>query len=94
MTGGIVRLELRFYGRVQGVGFRYRAYHAANALGLTGMVENQSDGSVLCEVQGERAAIDEMIGKIAAGSYIDITDIKSKALPVNEAERSFEIRGW
>ena len=32
-------------GRVQGCGFRYKASHAARALGLTGYVRNCDDGS-------------------------------------------------
>ena len=40
-------------GRVQGCGFRYKASHAARALGLTGYVRNCDDGSVEMEVQGE-----------------------------------------
>ncbi len=88
----IIRLELRFYGQVQGVGFRYRAYHAANGLRLTGWVENLPDGSVLCEVQGERGLIDRMIGQIAEGRYVGISDLRTKKLPLKEGERSFGIR--
>lgn len=32
----IVRKHFRFTGRVQGVGFRYRAKYAANGMGITG----------------------------------------------------------
>ena len=31
-----IRYHVIFYGQVQGVGFRYRAYYAAYQLGLTG----------------------------------------------------------
>ena len=92
MTESAVRLELRFFGQVQGVGFRYRAYHAANGLRLTGWVENLPDGSVLCEVQGERELIDKMIGMVAAGNYVEITDLRTKKLPIKDGERSFGIR--
>lgn len=46
------QFELRIYGRVQGVGFRYTARKKARSLGLKGWVENQSDGSVYAVVQG------------------------------------------
>ena len=36
-----VRKELTFTGRVQGVGFRYRAAYKAKDLGLTGWVRNE-----------------------------------------------------
>ena len=35
-----IRYHVIFYGQVQGVGFRYRAYYAAYQLGLTGWVRN------------------------------------------------------
>lgn len=41
-----IRKEYRFYGRVQGVGFRYHANYAAQQLGITGWVRNCYDGSV------------------------------------------------
>ena len=42
----IVRYYISFKGRVQGVGFRWRAQTIANDLGLTGWVRNEYDGSV------------------------------------------------
>lgn len=92
MSDAKIRMELRFYGQVQGVGFRYRAYHAANALGLTGWVENLPDGSVLCEVQGERELIDRLLAEVAGGRYVDITKTEAKKLPLTDGERSFGIK--
>lgn len=86
-----VRLRIRFYGEVQGVGFRYRAYHSANSLGITGNVRNCYDGTVLCEVQGYRQDIDEMIKMISDGTYIDITDMDTEQLPLSEDEYDFRI---
>ena len=42
-----IRKHIIFYGRVQGVGFRYYAVQKANQLGLTGWVKNLYDGSVV-----------------------------------------------
>ena len=50
---GTVRRRYSIEGQVQGVGFRYRARYAAQALELTGWVENEDDGSVTLEVQGD-----------------------------------------
>ena len=55
----IIRKRIYVYGSVQGVGFRYRTEHAANAVGATGWVHNESDGSVLLEIQGTEEQIDE-----------------------------------
>ena len=42
----IIRKQIRVYGSVQGVGFRYRTEHAAESVGATGWVRNDPDGSV------------------------------------------------
>lgn len=52
-----IRKHIYFYGRVQGVGFRYYAVQKANQLGLTGWVRNLSDGSVEMEVEGQEPHI-------------------------------------
>ncbi len=85
------RLRIRFYGDVQGVGFRYRAYHSANSLGLTGWVKNCPDGTVLCEVQGEREDIDKMVEMIDNGRYVNITNMEIKKLELSESDRDFVI---
>lgn len=85
------RFQIRFYGRVQGVGFRYTALHIAQGSSLTGWVENEFDGTVLCEVQGERAAIDEFLGKLCNARYIRIDDMDIKELPTEQDERGFHI---
>ena len=41
-----IRKHIFFSGIVQGVGFRYRAYHIAQMLGLTGWVRNTWDDRV------------------------------------------------
>ena len=40
----MIRKRIVFYGWVQGVGFRYRALHAADLIGATGWVRNEFDG--------------------------------------------------
>jgi acylphosphatase len=78
-------------GDVQGVGFRYRAYHAAQRLGLTGYVRNLYDGRVELEVQGDRELISRLLGEIDAGSFVHMDNIESKTIPVVEDERSFKV---
>ena len=62
-----IRRRWRFTGTVQGVGFRYYARAAALHLGLTGWVANNWDGSVTLEAQGDRAALDALLDKLADG---------------------------
>ena len=56
-----IRKYIQFYGKVQGVGFRYHATYRAKFLGLTGWVRNCSDGSVEMEVQGKPELIDDLL---------------------------------
>ncbi len=86
------RYRLRFYGMVQGVGFRYTATHAANMYRLTGYVKNEYDGSVTCEVQGNEEDIDQFIAVINRGRFIDIERIDKTVLEVDSEERSFDVR--
>ena len=60
-NNSIVRKHIIFYGYVQGVGFRYRARHAADLYGCTGWVRNEWDGSVSMEIQGEESQIDQVV---------------------------------
>lgn len=48
-------------GKVQGVGYRYSAFHVAQKLGLKGYVRNMSDGSVEALVQGAKLSISQFI---------------------------------
>lgn len=88
----IIRKEIRFIGRVQGVGFRYQARHAANSCGVTGWVHNEWDGSVLMEAQGTEAEIREMVKMLRNGRFIEINQMQYRELPVDEYERSFRVR--
>lgn len=90
---GIVRKRILVFGRVQGVGFRYRASHAAKAFGLTGWVRNNPDGSVEMELQGEEELIRRMEPAMEDCSWIRIMEWKMTDLPVDEEERSFYVRG-
>ena len=48
-NNSIVRKHIIFYGYVQGVGFRYRARHAADLYGCTGWVRNEcADTGPVC----------------------------------------------
>jgi acylphosphatase len=53
-------LIARVTGRVQGVSFRAWTEGRARALGLTGWVKNEYDGSVSVLIAGEAAALAEM----------------------------------
>ena len=85
----MLRKHITFYGWVQGVGFRYRARHAAQLYGCTGWVRNEWDGSVTMEIQGTEEAIDKVIQAIEAGKYVRIEKMESRMIPVDPEERGF-----
>ena len=88
----IVRKHIIFYGYVQGVGFRYRARHAADLYGCTGWVRNEWDGSVSMEIQGEKSQIDQVILAIERGTYVRIENMEVKTIPVVEHDYGFRTR--
>ena len=85
----MIRRHIVFYGWVQGVGFRYRARHAADLYGCTGWVRNEWDGSVTMEIQGTEEQIDSVILAIEKGLYVRIENMDSKTIPVIEQEHGF-----
>ncbi|MCD8105978.1 MAG: acylphosphatase [Lachnospiraceae bacterium] len=87
-----IREKIRFHGRVQGVGFRYKARWSANALGLTGWVKNEWDGSVSVEVQGYEESIHRMLEQLNADPYIRIEWMNTDKIPVVEDESGFRVR--
>ena len=88
----MTRKHIVFSGSVQGVGFRYRARHAADLYGCTGWVRNEWDGSVTMEIQGEEEAIDRVIQAIDAGRYVEILNMAVRTVEIDPDERSFRVR--
>jgi len=88
----MIRRHITFYGWVQGVGFRYRARHAADLYGCTGWVRNEWDGSVTMEIQGEESQIDQVIMAIEKGRYVRIENMDSRTIPLVEDEYGFRTR--
>ena len=88
----MLRKHITFYGWVQGVGFRYRARHAAQLYGCTGWVRNEWDGSVAMEIQGTEENIDRVILAIEAGRFVKIENMYSQTIPVESEERGFWTR--
>ena len=85
----LVRYKMIFNGRVQGVGFRFKACHVADQYRLTGYVKNEYDGSVLAEVQGTEQEIYMFIKALANDRFIRIMDITKERIPLEDDERGF-----
>jgi acylphosphatase len=85
----IVRKRLIFSGLVQGVGFRWRARRAAEAVGATGWVRNDWSGTVTMELQGTEKQIESVLAAIERGAYIRIDSLEARRIPPEENERGF-----
>ncbi len=63
----VVRAHVLVSGTVQGVGFRYFAYHGARELSLAGWVRNLRTGAVELEVEGADAEVARYLESVKAG---------------------------
>ena len=86
-----LRIEFHFYGKVQGVGFRYTAKYTAAALGVTGWVMNEWDGSVTMQAQGTKKQLDQLVSRLENAMFIQIDRIERTELAVDEMEHSFRV---
>lgn len=87
-----IRESIIFYGRVQGVGFRYKLGYLAEKYSVTGWARNEYDGSVSTELQGLEEDIDKILQALYNDRYIEIDDIRKRSLPVDEEEYGFGVR--
>ena len=88
-----MRKHFYFSGRVQGVGFRYKAQYFDKRMGLTGWVKNLWDGRVEMEVQGDEAMIGRLVSWLKDDTYIIIQDMEEEIIPEVQ-ERSFGVMGF
>ena len=86
-----VRKRITFYGYVQGVGFRWKAKHTAQALGVTGWAKNCSDGSVEMEAEGDERAVDALVLAMQDHTWAQIDDVKVQTI-TPKRDYYFEIR--
>ena len=85
-------VELHVSGRVQGVGFRYYTIEQAQALGVTGWVRNEPDGSVAVHAEGTDEAVDALVEWCRAGPALArVRNVAVRAGTVTGAA-SFEVR--
>jgi acylphosphatase len=55
-----------YWGKVQGVGFRYTVFHLAENYPVTGYVKNLLDGQVEVVAEGAAAEVDRFLQAVAA----------------------------
>jgi acylphosphatase len=88
----VIRVHLWVSERVHGVFFRATTSNEAKSRGLTGWVRNAPDGRVEAEVQGTRAAVDELVDECRTGPPMaDVSDVEVDHLDVVDGEQGFQV---
>lgn len=72
-------LNIKIYGKVQGIYFRGSAKELADKLGISGYAKNEPDGSISMEVEGEKGAIQEFLAWCKKGpQYAEVRKVETK----------------
>lgn len=89
----MLRRQIKAIGSVQGVFFRYSAKVQANRLELSGWCRNESDGSVVLEIQGDAKDIENFIDWARKGPPLaKVAGIEIKEIDLQNDNQEFEIR--
>jgi acylphosphatase len=87
------RVHAIIRGYVQGVGYRASCARHAQALGLTGWVRNDWDGSVEALFEGPTETVERMLAWCWRGpSRAEVTAVEVMDAPPGEPQLSFRIR--
>ena len=87
------KAKIRVNGKVQGVWFRAFTRDRATELGLTGWVQNETDGTVYLEVEGNKPKLELLMNELRSGpgrSFVD--DVKADWTPAEDKWKEFTIR--
>jgi acylphosphatase len=86
-----MQCNVKFYGIVQGVGFRERTRRMAKSLNLKGWVRNLRDGSVEAVIQGDPDSVEQLINYCTSEiPNALVTDVKKRYV-VEEEFDNFKI---
>jgi len=88
------RIGRRFVisGRVQGVGYRAFAQHAAREIGVTGWARNLDDGDVEVHANGSPQQLDDFEGRLRQGPrFSGVRSVTAEEAPVSTVGE-FDIR--
>ena len=85
--------KIRIKGKVQDVWFRAFTREKATELGVTGWVQNETDGAVYLEANGEKSKLDLFIDKLKQGSERSVVDdVEVEWAPAGDNWTHFDIR--
>jgi acylphosphatase len=87
------RYQIKVFGRVQGVGYRYFCSNAVESLNITGWVRNVSDGAVELQIQGLENDLKRLIALLEKGpTFSRVDQIDKVQIPIQPEESSFKIK--
>ena len=87
------RLNIKVYGKVQGVFFRAFTKEKADLLGIVGWVRNLPDGTVQIVAEGTPERLEEFLSYIRQGPPLAVvTKVESFEEPGDGEFNGFEIR--
>ena len=89
-----MRIRHHFSGAVQSRGFRYACVKASSKAHVTGWVQNQPDGTVVAETQGDQRqqeAFLRRLGALMPGLGTQWHDQQSEVSPI-EPDEPFHVR--
>lgn len=87
-----IACKARITGRVQGVSYRAWTRDKARGLNLSGWVRNLPDGSVEAHLQGDEAALRQMLSELKTGpTFAQVGAVQSTPV-APEPGTGFEIR--
>lgn len=70
----VKHLNIKIYGRVQGVFFRYSAKDTAEKLSVLGFARNENDNTVYIEAEGDEKNLDKFLKWCEIGPSIAKVD--------------------
>ena len=89
----LCQVKIRVAGKVQGVWFRAFTLEKATELGVTGWVQNETDGAVYLEANGEKSKLDLFIDKLKQGpERAVVDDVEVEWAPAGDNWTHFDIR--
>lgn len=92
MASQLIRRNVFYSGRVQGVGFRYTARQIAGRFAVAGYVRNLPDRRVELVAEGQTDEIERFLSAIAEAMEGNIRDAQSTQSPATGEFADFEIR--
>lgn len=86
-----IRVQVRYTGHVQGVGFRFTCSSIASSHPVSGWVRNESDGTVTLEAQGTHQAVEQFLSDVSERMGSKIQSAHRTPAAIVPAETDFVI---